>query len=346
VLNVRQHAAAAAQAAQAAAANRQASTQLAAAAAIRQAEQETVRLTTRLRAVGDTRGVNALNQSLIALKANLASGASSTIQVRQAMSQFADTVSRTRIVLTRADAAQRATAASRSFGAATGSLRGLENAFSSSFQIGSAFRTMIGTITLGTFAQSVFRAGDALEQFNITMEVASGSAAAAAGDLAFIDDMARRLGTNLEASRDAFSKFAVSSQIAGVSADQTRNIFESVSTAMSVLGRGTEDQRLAFLALEQMMSKGVISAEELRRQLGERLPGAVSLMARAVGVSVSELQDMLKAGELISSEVLPKFAEELNRTFGSQLNRTFNRAGSNLGRMQVEFQKLLGVAIF
>ena len=369
-------AAAAAQAAQAAAANRQASTQLAAAAAIRQAEQETVRLTTRLRAVGDTRGVNALNQSLIALKANLASGASSTIQVRQAMSQFADTVSRTRIVLTRADAAQRATAArakelaaaetraaaearrlagelrgsgaaaqaaSRSFGAATGSLRGLENAFSSSFQIGSAFRTMIGTITLGTFAQSVFRAGDALEQFNITMEVASGSAAAAAGDLAFIDDMARRLGTNLEASRDAFSKFAVSSQIAGVSADQTRNIFESVSTAMSVLGRGTEDQRLAFLALEQMMSKGVISAEELRRQLGERLPGAVSLMARAVGVSVSELQDMLKAGELISSEVLPKFAEELNRTFGSQLNRTFNRAGSNLGRMQVEFQKLLEI---
>jgi len=350
--------------------------QLAAAAAVRQAEQETARLTARMHAVGDTRGISALNQSLVTLRANLAGGATSALQVRQAMSQFADSASRAKLQLAQMDAAQRAAAArarelaaqeraaaaearrlageiraagassqnaSRSFRQATGSLRGLENAFSSSFQIGSAFRTMIGTITLGTFAQSVFRAGDALEQFNITMEVASGSAAAAASDLSFIDDMARNLGTNLGASRDAFSKFAVSSQIAGVSTDQTREIFESVSTAMSVLGRGTEDQRLAFLALEQMMSKGVISAEELRRQLGERLPGAVSLMARAVGVSVSELQDMLKAGELISSEVLPKFADELNKTFGSQLDRTFNRAGSNLGRMQVEFQKLFEI---
>ena len=238
------------------------------------------------------------------------------------------------------------TAASRAnsgFRQATGGLRGLENAFNGSFQAASLFRTAIGGITLGTFTASVFRAGDALEQFRITMEVASGSAEAAAGDLAFIDNMAARLGINLTGARNAFSKFAVSSDIAGVSGNITREIFESVSTAMAVLGRGTQDQELAFLALEQMMSKGVISAEELRRQLGERLPGAVNIMARAVGVSTAELQNMLKAGELISADVLPLFARELNRIFGGQIDRTFNRAGSNLQRLQVEFQKLLEI---
>jgi len=233
--------------------------------------------------------------------------------------------------------------ASRDFQTAAGSMRGFENALNGTFQASSLLRNAFGAITIGAFTSSVFQAGDALEQFKTTMEVASGSVAAASSDLEFIDGMASRLGTNLGASRDAFSKFAVSAQIAGVETGQTREIFESVSTAMAVLGKGTEDQRLAFLALEQMMSKGVISAEELRRQLGERLPGAVSIMANALGVGVGELQDMLKAGELVSSEVLPKFARELDKVVGSQLERTFNRAGSNLGRLQVEFAKLLEV---
>lgn len=352
--------------------NKAASAQLAAASAMRQAEQETARLTNRLRAIGDTRGITALNQALISMKGNLATTGTSTLQVRQAMSQFGEATNRARIAITRADGAQAsasrraselavqerraadaarqleanmrsaggaANASSRAFRNATGNLRGLENAFSATFQAGSAFRAMIGSITIGTFTKGVFQAGDALDQFRITMEVASGSTQAAADDLIFINDIAARLGTNLAASRDAFSKFAVASDIAGVSGTQTREIFESVATAMSVLGRGAEDQKLAFLALEQMMSKGVISAEELRRQLGERLPGAVSMMAEAVGVSVGELQKMLKAGELLSNEVLPKFADVLNRRFGSQLHRTFNRAGSNLGRLQVEFQR-------
>lgn len=345
-------------------------------AATNRAMVETAGLTNRLRAVGDTRGIDALNNAMLRLRSSLSGSVGSVQQVKNATTEFTNATTRLRVGLLASEgaaagqarstrqvaaaaasaaaatkalerdmrsAAGAANAADKSFRNATGGMRGLENAFSGGFQAASLFRTALGSITLGTFTQSVFAAGDALQQFNITMEVASGSAEAAADDLQYINDMAARLGTNLNASRAAFSKFAVSSQIAGVSGDQTRQIFESVSTAMAVLGRNTEDQNLAFLALEQMMSKGVISAEELRRQLGERLPGAVNLMAKAVGVSTSELQDMLKAGELISSEVLPKFARELDKTFGSQLNRTFNRAGSNLGRLQTEFTKVLEI---
>lgn len=359
---------------QEAATARLANVQISSANAMRTAEQETARLQNRLRGMGDTKGVMALNQALINLKARLGSGVSSTAELRAALSQFANETNAARLAIIRADgakaqaarrsaelavqernagnaarkleadmrsAAGAANASTRAFHNATGSLRGLENAFSSTFQAGSLFRTLFGTLTLGAFTQGVFKAGDALQQFNITMEIASGSAKAAANDLSYIDNMARDLGTNLGASRDAFSKFAVASDIAGVSGEQTRKIFESVSTAMSVLGRGTQDQELAFLALEQMMSKGTVSAEELRRQLGERLPGAVSMMAEALNVSVGELQDMLKAGAVLSNDALPKFAAVLERRFGSQLDRTFNRAGSNLGRLQVEFTKFM-----
>lgn len=57
-----------------------------------------------------------------------------------------------------------------------------------------------------------------------------------------------------------------------------------------------------------MLSKGTISAEELRGQMGDRMPIAVSTMAKAVGVSNKELLKMMEQGKLVSEEVLPKFA--------------------------------------
>ena len=355
-------------------AERQARLQLASAAAMRQVEQETARLSDRLRRLGDTKGIESLNSALGRFRMQANAGFNSTLQLKQGVSQFADAAGKAKVNITGLSSAQAQTArtaknlaraerdasrqarmlarnmrgagtasntASKSFRNATGNLRGMENAFSLSFQAGSAFRSMIGGITLGVFTTSVFAAGNALDQFRVTMQVATDSAAEAAEQFDFIDSTARGLGVSLRGAREDFSKFAIASDIAGVSAQTTRNIFHSVALAMAVLGRSSEDQRLSFLALEQMMSKGVISSEELRRQLGERLPGAVNIMARAIGVTTGELQKLLKAGKLISAEVLPKFAAELNKIFGPGLDAAMKRAGTQLGVFKVEFEKFL-----
>lgn len=351
---------------------RMARAQLAAAQAMRQAEQDAVRLKNRLSALGDTRGITAVDQALLRLRSSLSGVSDSSLKVRQAMSQFQNVTTSVKVALTQAEGAQMRSAraaremagsqrdaanaarrveremrsisgagnaVSQAMRNATGSMRGLENAFSGTFQVGSAFRTLIGSITFGTFIQSVFAAGTALNQFRTTMEVATGSTAGAMQQMDFIDGMARELGTNLRTAREDFAKFAVAANLAGVETETARDIFQSVSQAMTVMGRGTEDQRLAFLALEQMLSKNTISSEELRRQLGERLPGAVSLMARAVGVTTTELQKLLQAGSLVSSEVLPKFAKEVDRAFGPGLERALTRAPAALGRFsnEVEF---------
>jgi tape measure domain-containing protein len=365
-----------------AAASRMENVQLSAAAAIRRAEQEAVRLIARLREMGDTRGASAINQALIQLKGNLSGGVASALSLRKAMDQFAQSTSTAKVSLSTHNSAQAAAAsnakrlatqykatasaarnyeatsrsiagstnaASQAFRRATGSMRGLENAFNASFQVGSAFRQMMGAITLGTFTQSVFAAGDALDQFRVTMEVATGSSAAAAGEMDYIEATANRLGVGLKSARDNYSKFAIAADLAGIQADQTRRIFESVSTSMAVLGRSTEDQNLAFMALEQMMSKGTISSEELRRQLGERLPGAVQMMADAIGVTTAELQKLLKAGEISSADALPKFAEVLMERFGPGLEKATKRAGFNLGTLRNEitlFQEVVAQSGF
>tara|TARA_R110001632_G_scaffold9807_7_gene37218 strand:+ start:5 stop:2767 length:2763 start_codon:yes stop_codon:yes gene_type:complete len=64
------------------------------------------------------------------------------------------------------------------------------------------------------------------------------------------------------------------------------------------------------------MSKGTVSAEELRQQLGDSLPGSVEIMARALKVSTKQLADMIKQGKVLASDALPKFARELEKTYG------------------------------
>ena len=89
-----------------------------------------------------------------------------------------------------------------------------------------------------------------------------------------------------------------------------------MTKAITAFGLTSSEARLTYMALGQMMSKGRVTAEELRRQMGERIPIAIEAMARAAGVSIQELDNLLKRGEVYSNEVLPRFADELNKMLG------------------------------
>src|SRR5690606_21543153 len=108
-----------------------------------------------------------------------------------------------------------------------------------------------------------------------------------------------------------------------LSFEEMQMIFEKVSKSASMLGLSVETQEGAFLALSQMLSKGTVQSEELRGQLGERLPGAFEVMAKALGVTTMELGKMLENGEVLAADVLPKFAEAYERAIGAdQIERT------------------------
>lgn len=211
----------------------------------------------------------------------------------------------------------------------TTNLRGLENAFSGTFQAASVFRTLIGSITIGTLSKSIYDANTNFNAFKSTLlAVNSGDLQKTGEEMRYTEDMANRLGQRVADIQESFGSFSVSSKLAGVSTEQTRSIFEATITAMTVLHRSSDRTKLALLALEQMMSKGTVSSEELRRQLGEQLPGAVNLMARALGVGTDELQDMLKKGEILASDALPKFAAEVQKTYGGSLASALKNAGA------------------
>jgi tape measure domain-containing protein len=98
-----------------------------------------------------------------------------------------------------------------------------------------------------------------------------------------------------------------------------------------------DDLKGSLNALSQMISKGTVSAEELRGQLGERLPGAFNLAAKAMGVTTAELGKMLENGEIMAGDLLPKLALELNKTFGDKITGNVDSLQASTNRLSNTF---------
>lgn len=195
-----------------------------------------------------------------------------------------------------------------------------------------------GLLALGSAA---IETGLRFERLRAMLTVAGGGMAGASNEFRYITDLSMKMGLNLEQATEGYAKFKVAANGAGMEASKTRQIFESISKATVAMGLSTSDQSRVFLALEQMLSKGKVSAEELRRQLGNALPGAFTLMAKAAktaGVSVTgstgELEKLMKAGKLISAEVLPAFAVEVEKAFGAGFTANSDNLRSNINRME------------
>jgi tape measure domain-containing protein len=118
-------------------------------------------------------------------------------------------------------------------------------------------------------------------------------------------------------------------------------IFKSMSVAIAGSGASAESAGRAMTALTQMIGKGKISAEELRGQLGEALPSAMGIMAKSLGVTTQQLDKMMANGELLASEVLPKFATEMEKAFGGDAEKLSEGLQGSLNRLTNAWDSLM-----
>ena len=111
-------------------------------------------------------------------------------------------------------------------------------------------------------------------------------------------------------------------------------VFRNVTTAIKATGGSAQDVEGAVTAMVQVFSKGKVSAEELSGQLGERLPGAVTMFAKANNMSLVELQDNLKAGTVGLNELM-KFIRSLGDTYGATARKISDSNADAGARLQV-----------
>ncbi len=168
------------------------------------------------------------------------------------------------------------------------------------------------------------------------------SAAGKSGQQVFADlyDTSQKYGTSLKESMAGYTQLSLSTQGTDKEA-VVDSIFPGFQKAFASRQATPEQQGRGFLAVEQMLSKGNASAEELRQQLSEALPGAFAIAAQAMGMDMQEFTVQLYSAQIASEELLTRMAafydkdsQILLEISGASFEAELNRVTNNMVHLQ------------
>ena len=170
----------------------------------------------------------------------------------------------------------------------------------------------ITTVGLAKLAKGAAETAAEVRKLEIALSNVAGSETKVA--LQSIRSVVDDFNTPINDATRNFTQLLAAGQASGFSVDELTTTFRGLSAANKALGGDSEQLRGILLATTQVFSKGKVAAEELRGQIGERLPGAFSIFATATGRSTKELDKALEQGE-VSLQDFQRFAAELLRKY-------------------------------
>ena len=219
-----------------------------------------------------------------------------------------------------------------------GGVKGLSGEFSGlAARIGGVFAALQG-------GQAFIAANSQAETFARTMTVLTGSSERASAEMEYVRSAADRLGIDVQEAAKSYTQLIAATKDTALEGEGARQVFEAVAGAMASLGKSSADTNNALLAVNQMASKGTVSMEELKGQLGEALPGAMKAAANGAGLTVAELTKMVESGGVLAEDLLPALAKGLTDMYGvgKAENDTFTAQWSRLKNSVNETMVVLG----
>ena len=221
------------------------------------------------------------------------------------------------------------------FGSANESLGKIEKTLKT---VGTYFATYLAVDQIISLGKALLDASIAADRLSKSYQSIEGSSGAAKEQLDFIYQTSQELGLSFMSTAESAKTFFASAKGTSLEKDMNK-IFSSVSQAGTALSLSSEQMQGVFLALGQMISKGKVQAEELRGQLGERLPGAFQLAATAMNKTTDELDKFMADGKLTAEELLPKLADALTNKYAASAGQAANGIQQSINKMDNEWTR-------
>lgn len=153
----------------------------------------------------------------------------------------------------------------------------------------------------------------AVELETITRKLSNTLGAQGAGAaLAYTRGLSDQLGLSFKTLAGSFGSFTAAATAANMPLEDQKALFGAVSKAAQALGLSNDEINGSLLALQQVASKGTVQMEELRGQLGERLPIAFAATAQGLGVTQTQLIKLVESGKLTAQQFFPALTKGLN----------------------------------
>lgn len=205
--------------------------------------------------------------------------------------------------------------------------------------IGKRLAGAFSLAAIGAYGLKVIETTANFQRLSSSIRFASDNSAQGEMSMAWIKDMSNKYGLPVNDVADGFKTLQGALMNTAFSSSKVRQMFEQVNTGVVAMGLTGEDAKGVFLALGQVMSKGKVQAEELRGQIGERIPGAFKIAANAMGMTTQELDKFMSEGKLIAEEFLPKFAKEMEKTFAN--GAKIDNVSTSVSRLGTAWESLM-----
>lgn len=190
----------------------------------------------------------------------------------------------------------------------------------------------------------ILNAAKSQQQYNNALQTATQDTGTFAKELLYVDNVQRAFGLNLETTRTGFTRLYASMAPTGFDSGSIEKLFTGISAATAALQLTPDKAERVIYAFGQMASKGQIMSEELKGQLGDVLPGALAIFAKAAGMSVKEFSKAMEDGEFVGSkfrDTFAKVADELMKRFGTGAQAAGKSLQGLLNTVQGDFQRTL-----
>lgn len=217
-------------------------------------------------------------------------------------------------------------------GAIGGAIGGVGGAFA-----GAAIGAQVGMVRqqIGELTASAAQ----VERLKISLRGVAGSTAEYERALAAATIATQRFNITPTEAIQGLTRLTAAVRGAGGSVRDAEMAYNAVTAAIRATGGSTADAEAAVLAMSQIFSKGRVTAEELSGQIGERLPGAVTLFAQATGRTLPELQKDLEKG-VVGLNDLMKFVVATGERYSPLMDKLAGSTESAGDRMRVSLANL------
>lgn len=154
-------------------------------------------------------------------------------------------------------------------------------------------------------------AGDAIEAVRVKQQALAAISVAVGKDTRrqaeeweYVNKVADKFGFSIENLGKRYGKFAAAASKSGRTNQEVRFMFEQLSTIGRAYNLSDDEMGRAMLAVEQMLGKGQIMAEEFKSQFAEVIPGAFESAAQKLNMTVPQFAKAMENGELDTNALI------------------------------------------
>ena len=185
-----------------------------------------------------------------------------------------------------------------------------------------------------------------LQRLEIALSAVAGSNTPAA--LKAIDRAVDDFNIPLQDATKNFTQLVAAGAATGNTVGELETLYRGLAAATKATGGDAEDLNGVLRAATQVLSKNKVQAEELRGQIGDRLPGAFALFAEATGRSSKELDKALADGEVSAQEFVTKFGKFIKEKYepaAKKIGSSPAEAGARLQKALDDANRKAGPAL-